>query len=180
MTSYAVWTPDMDELFLKTYGYPINIPSLFTGDSDYDKIIRMNYYRLVASLFKTSYTQQITAWCEANGTLSSGHMLFEENMNDQIETYGGDFMQLMGSMTVPGADVLWVNPDKLLSQTNIGNYMGLLYVSSAAKKAGIKVTTTGKVTVPKLCKKGTYTIAIKAAGNANFKAASKTVTIKIK
>ena len=53
-------------------------------------------------------------------------------------------------------------------------------VSSAAKKAGIKVTTTGKVTVPKLCKKGTYTIAIKAAGNANFKAASKTVTIKIK
>jgi hypothetical protein len=42
------------------------------------------------------------------------------------------------------------------------------------------VTTTGKVTVPKLCKKGTYTIAIKAAGNANFKAASKTVTIKIK
>ncbi len=57
-------------------------------------------------------------------------------MNDHIETYGGDFLQFAGGMTVPGADTLWVNPDRLMSKANIGNYMGLRYVASAAKNAG--------------------------------------------
>ena len=136
MTAYAVWTPDLDKKFYETYGYELNLPSIFEGTTTYDKIIRMNYYQLVASLFKTSYIDQIADWCEANGTISSGHLLFEEDMNDHIETYGGDFMQFVGGMTVPGADTLWVNPELLLGKHNIGNYMGLRYVSSAAKNAG--------------------------------------------
>ncbi|MBQ4113221.1 MAG: hypothetical protein IJD38_10535 [Clostridia bacterium] len=136
MLSYAVWTPDLDKKFLETYGYELNIPSLFSGSSSYDRIIRMNYYRLVASLFKSSYIDQITAWCEANGTLSSGHLLFEEDMNDHVETYGGDFLQFVGGMSVPGADILLVNPEYLMEKRNIGNYMGLRYVASAAKNAG--------------------------------------------
>ena len=51
--------------------------------------------------------------------------------------------------------------------------------NSAAKNAGIKVTSAGKVTVPKNCKKGTFKIAVKAAGNKNFKAVTKYVTIKV-
>ncbi|MBQ9151989.1 MAG: hypothetical protein IJX72_07040, partial [Clostridia bacterium] len=136
MLSYAVWTPDLDKMFYETYGYELNLPSLFSGNTDYDKIIRMNYYQLVASLFKTAYIDQIADWCEANGTISSGHLLFEEDMNDHIETYGGDFLQFVGGMTVPGADVLWVNPELLMGKHNIGNYMGLRYVASAAKNAG--------------------------------------------
>ena len=53
-------------------------------------------------------------------------------------------------------------------------------LSSAAKKAGIKVTAKGKVTIPKKCRKGTYKITVKAAGGKNYKAGTKTVTIKIK
>ena len=136
MLSYAVWTPDLDKKFYETYGYELNLPSLFEGFTDYDQIIRMNYYQLVASLFKTSYIDQIADWCEANGTASSGHLLFEEDMNDHVETYGGDFLQFVGGMTIPGADTLWVNPDLLLGKHNIGNYMGLRYVASAAKNAG--------------------------------------------
>lgn len=136
MTSYAVWTPNLDKKFYETYGYELNLPSLFEGTTTYDKIIRMNYYQLVASLFKTSYIDQITDWCEANGTVSSGHLLFEEDMNDHVETYGGDFLQFVGGMTMPGADTLWVNPELLMGKHNIGNYMGLRYVASAAKNAG--------------------------------------------
>ncbi len=136
MLSYAVWTPDLDKKFYEAYGYELNIPSLFAGNTDYDRIIRMNYYQLVASLFKSSYIDQIADWCEANGTISSGHLLFEEDMNDHIETYGGDFLQFVGGMTVPGADTLWVNPELLMGKHNIGNYMGLRYVASAAKNAG--------------------------------------------
>ena len=54
-------------------------------------------------------------------------------------------------------------------------------LSKAAKKAGIKVNSKGKVTVPKGCKKGTYKITVKAKGNGNYNAsAAKTFTIKVK
>ena len=132
---YAVWTKEFDEKFYAEFGYEINIPSIFSGDSDYDRAVRLNYYQLVAKLFKESYIDQISAWCEANGVASSGHLLFEENMNYHVETYGGNFMQAIGGMTIPGVDILWIDPDHLLSQCDIGNYMGLRYVSSAAKHA---------------------------------------------
>lgn len=134
--NYVVWTPDLDKKFYETYGYELHIPSLFEGVSDADLMTRMHYYRLVASLFKSAYIDQIADWCEANGTLSSGHLLFEEDMNDHVETYGGDFLQFVGGMTVPGADILWVNPELLMGKHNIGNYMGLRYVASAAKNGG--------------------------------------------
>ena len=54
-------------------------------------------------------------------------------------------------------------------------------LSSAAKRAGMKVTAKGKVTVKKGTKKGTYKITVSAAGTANYKAAkNKTVTVKVK
>ena len=136
MENYVVWTGGLAERFYETYGYEINIPSLFSGSTDYDRIVRLNYYQLVSAMFKESYIDQITQWCEDNGVASSGHLLFEEDMNDHIETYGGNFMQIVGGMTIPGADTLWVDPYNLLRQNNIGNYMGIRYVSSAAKNAG--------------------------------------------
>ena len=53
-------------------------------------------------------------------------------------------------------------------------------LNAAAKKAKVKVAANGKVTVPKKCKKGTYKIMVKAAGNKNYKAGSKVVTITVK
>ena len=50
-------------------------------------------------------------------------------------------------------------------------------LSKNAKKAKIKVTKKGKVTIPKKCKKGTYTIKVKAKGNKSYKA--KTIKVKI-
>lgn len=133
---YAVWTPGLDEKFKAAYGYELPIHSIFSGDSDEDKLARMQYYALVSALFKEAYIDQISAWCEANGTASSGHLLFEENMNDQVETYGGNFLQIIGGMTIPGADILWVDPNHLMSNANIGSYMGLRYVTSGARNAG--------------------------------------------
>ena len=52
--------------------------------------------------------------------------------------------------------------------------------NKAAKKAGIKVTSAGKVTVPKGCTAGTYKITVKAKGNKNYKEGKKTVTITVK
>ena len=53
-------------------------------------------------------------------------------------------------------------------------------LSNVAKKAKLKVSMKGKITVPKNVKKGTYTIKVKAAGNSNYKAASKTVKVCVR
>jgi len=53
-------------------------------------------------------------------------------------------------------------------------------LNAAAKKAGIKVNSNGKVTVPKKCKKGTYQITVKAAGNSSYKSAKKKVVVYVK
>ena len=132
---FAVWTDGFAEVFRERYGYDLKISSIFSGDTDEDRLARLHYYQLVAFLFKTSYMDQITDWCESNGTKSSGHFLFEENMNDHIETYGGDFLQLVGGMSIPGIDLLWVDPDHVLMDNNIGNVMAMRYTKSAAKSA---------------------------------------------
>lgn len=134
--NYIVWTEGLEHKFKDTYGYDLELPLLFEGNTEQAQRMRIHYYTLVASLFKTSYIDQISAWCEQNGTVSSGHLLFEENMNDHVETYGGDFMQIIGGMTMPGVDILWVHPNQLLSQCFVGNHLGVRFVVSAARNAG--------------------------------------------
>lgn len=53
-------------------------------------------------------------------------------------------------------------------------------LNAKAKKAGIKVNAKGKVTTKKKTKKGTYKVIIKAKESANYKAATKTIKIKVK
>lgn len=167
MKNYVVWTGRLPEKFKEMHGYVIeeNLYSLYFGDSDYDRLVRVNFYQTVSELFRVSYFEQIAKWCEENGVLSSGHMLFEENIQRQIETYGGDFLQLVGTMGIPGGDVLQVEPDKLLTKgTDIGNFMGLKYVSSAAKNAGklkvhLEFTPSAVAGAPFFSEPGKYTIA---------------------
>ena len=134
--NYIVWTEGLEQKFKEQYGYDLELPLLFEGSDDKAQRMRIHYYSLVADLFKTSYIDQIEAWCAQNGVSSSGHLLFEENMNDHVETYGGDFMQIIGGMAIPGVDILWVHPNQLLSRTNIGNHLGVRFVVSAARNAG--------------------------------------------
>ena len=52
--------------------------------------------------------------------------------------------------------------------------------SSKAKKAGISVTKSGLVTVPKNCGKGTYKIRVFADGTHNYKAKCYYVTVTVR
>ena len=49
-----------------------------------------------------------------------------------------------------------------------------------ARKAKIRVTKKGKVTIPKNCRKGLYKITVKAGGGTAYKAGTKVVTIRVK
>ena len=167
MKNYVVWSDRLPEKFKEMHGYDIEseLYSLYDGNSEHDRLVRVNFYQTVAQMFKEAYFEQIAEWCEKNGKLSSGHLLFEENIQRQIETYGGDFMQLCGAMGIPGADILQIEPDRLLTEgTDIGNYMGLKYVSSAAKNAGklkvhLEFTPSAVAGAPFFSEPGKYTIA---------------------
>lgn len=52
-------------------------------------------------------------------------------------------------------------------------------VKSAPSKKAVKVSSKGVVTIAKGAKTGKYVINVKAAGNKNYKAKTKTVTIKV-
>lgn len=134
--AYIPWTQGLAEKFYEKFGYELEIPCLFNGFTEHDKMVRLNYYQLISELFKASYIDQISEWCESHGTASSGHLLLEENFNHHIEVYGGNLLQTLGGMTIPGSDALWVDPDNLLSLNCFGSFMGLNYTYSAAKNAG--------------------------------------------
>ena len=167
MKNYVVWTDKLPEKFRQTHGYDIeeNLYSLYDGDTDRDRLVRVNFYQTVSELFRVSYFEQIAKWCEENGVLSSGHLLFEENVQRQIETYGGDFLQLCGAMGIPGGDVLQIEPDRLLCKgTDIGNFMGLKYVYTEAKNQGkqkvhLEFTPSAVPNAPFFSEPGKYTIA---------------------
>ncbi len=56
----------------------------------------------------------------------------------------------------------------------------LTYKVTKGTSKNIVVSSTGKVTLKKGCKKGTYRIVVKAAASDKYSAASKTITIKVK
>ncbi len=137
--NYVVWTDALPQVFLEMHGYSINdnLHSLFAGQSEQDRAVRVDFYQTVSEMFSRAYTRQISAWCEEHGVSSSGHFLFEESIVRHIETYGGNFMGIVGEMDIPGGDILHVEADFLLNRNmDIGSVIGLKYVSSAAKNVG--------------------------------------------
>lgn len=60
---------------------------------------------------------------------------------------------------------------------------GKVTYSVSAKKSlkkYISVSKSGKVTLKRNAKKGTYTVTVKVAGSSNYKSATKKITIKVK
>ncbi|MBR5520287.1 MAG: hypothetical protein IKU55_06170 [Clostridia bacterium] len=137
--NFVVWTDALPQAFFEMHGYDLleHLPSLFMGTTELDRTVRINFYQTVSELFSRAYTQQISAWCAENGVSSSGHLLFEESLFRQIETYGGDFMRIVSEMDIPGGDILHVEAENLLNRdTEVGSVIGLKYVASAAKNVG--------------------------------------------
>jgi len=119
------WEGTLAQKFQAKYGYDLlkDLPSLFGGSSDADKQVRQNFYELVANMLKENWTDQISAWCSANGSVSSGHLLCEESLGQQIPLYG-DYMEVLSGEGYPGFDILNLIPE---------NFMGMLQTAKQAE-----------------------------------------------
>lgn len=118
------------DIFKNTYHYDLKpyLGYLYHDDgSVIAKQIRIDFYQLTSELFRTNYLGQIADWTEAHHVKSSGHLLLEENLY-QNPWFAGNMIQLLGTMGIPGTDLLFSQPVRAMKDSSIVSKMA----SSAA------------------------------------------------
>ncbi|MBO7310408.1 MAG: hypothetical protein J6U86_03330 [Clostridia bacterium] len=134
--SQLMWEDSLPEVYKQMWGIDIwdSLPSLYTGDTVADKLARLRYYETAAKMVTENYYGALADWCEDHGTALSGHLLYTEMLKDHVHRYGGDLINLLGTMQIPGEDLLFIEPAKMMNTDNYGcSFMGMKYVVSAAR-----------------------------------------------
>lgn len=102
------WTPRLPEAFRSKYGYNLLdcLPELFFEFNGCRvSKVRLDFYNLIAELFRDSYAKQIFQWCEEHRIRLAGHILGEDDLFSQMQTVGSA-MRFYEYMHIPGIDVL--------------------------------------------------------------------------
>lgn len=71
---------------------------------------RITYFQIISDLISVNYFKQIQDYCHAQGFLSGGHLLLEEDLMAHPVLYG-DIMACYRFMDIPGIDVLTGMPE---------------------------------------------------------------------
>ncbi len=108
------WVYDMVEQYQKKYGQNLHSSrrSLFAGANAQDRLVRRQFWSLVADLVSTRYFGALQRWCQQNGVASSGHLLREESLIHHVPLYG-NALQAMAAFDIPGLDMLDSDPEEV-------------------------------------------------------------------
>jgi len=100
------WTWRLPEEFRARRGYDLTarLPELFGNQPRFSRT-RHDFWRTVTELFAEAYCRQLAQWCEHNGLELTGHMLCEQEFDQQIPV-GGAAMPSLEYMQRPGIDIL--------------------------------------------------------------------------
>ncbi len=103
------WSEYIIDRYFREYGEDITdfIPEIFIDFAN-GKIstARYRYHEISTKLFTESYSKQIGKWCNNNGILFTGHMMWEHNLDVQTETVG-DATRAYEWFDIPGIDLLY-------------------------------------------------------------------------
>lgn len=108
------WVYDLTEQYQKKYGQDI-IPfrqSLFTGVSAQDRLVRRQFWSLIADLVSERYFGALQKWCRQNGLVSAGHILREESLIHHVPLYGNS-LHVLAALDIPGLDMLNSDPKEV-------------------------------------------------------------------
>ncbi|MBP1583761.1 MAG: hypothetical protein J6866_07385, partial [Victivallales bacterium] len=108
-TEDVPWTAGLEESFRQRYGYDCRplLWTLFTQTDGHEQF-RYDYWRLVTYLFETSFTGQLSDWCQEHGVILSGHCWPEEPSCQRLMTNStGDTFSLQRHLQMPGTDFLY-------------------------------------------------------------------------
>jgi len=147
------WTADFDEEFRKRFGYNIreHLDALFdlSLQDNASFQARADYRDLLSQLFTERYFLPIRAWCEKNGSLSTGHM-----GGDDVAVGNGKWgyyhiLRCLRSLHIPGVDTIWrqIFPGKPTEGPEpyaplCSNLFFPRYASSAAHQIGSALALT--------------------------------------
>ena len=106
------WTTDFPEVFRAKKGYDIlpHAEGIRAHKHEFVASLadrRIDYFDVMADLFKERFMDPIRRWDAQNGLLSSGH-LNGEDIPEYASRYGyGALLRALRAMDVPGVDVIW-------------------------------------------------------------------------
>lgn len=102
----VAWTNRLPEEFLRRRGYDLmdRLPELMSSWPGFFKT-RHDFWRTVTELFSEAYCKQIGEWCGRNHLELTGHMLCEQEFDQEIPV-GGAAMPSLEYMQRPGIDIL--------------------------------------------------------------------------
>ncbi|HEX9652821.1 MAG TPA: glycosyl hydrolase [bacterium] len=133
--NYVVpWSSQMFKIFRERRGYDLRpyLPALYTSIGEKTAEIRYDFWRTLTEQYSATYYKQIRDWCEANGVLFTGHLLFEEWLRLQARCEGNLFKYLK-HMHIIGVDHLY---PKIGSEAEPDQHVALKIGSSAAHHFG--------------------------------------------
>ncbi len=128
------WTKQMFKIFRQKRGYDLRpwLPALFFDVGERTAQIRYDFWRTLSEQYSASYYQQIREWCDGNGVLFTGHLLFEEWLRMHARCEGNLFEHLK-HMHIIGVDHLY---PKIGSDKEPDQHVALKIGSSAAHHFG--------------------------------------------
>ncbi len=135
LDNYVVpWSSQMFKIFRERRGYDLrpHLPALYTSIGAKTAQIRYDFWRTLTEQYSETYYKQIRDWCEANGVLFTGHLLFEEWLRLSARCEGNLFKHLR-HMHIIGVDHLY---PKIGTEAEPDQHVALKIGSSAAHHFG--------------------------------------------
>jgi hypothetical protein len=127
------WCYDLPQRYRERYDEDLlaSRESLFVGQSDADRQVRRQFWRLIADLITDRYFGAIQDWCQAHRLASSGHTLHEESILHHVPLHG-NALQVLSRMDIPGLDMLTSDPSAVIHS----GWLTAALPSSAAQLTG--------------------------------------------
>src|ERR1035437_1999183 len=128
------WSSQMFKIFREKRGYDLKpfLPALYFDMGEKTAQIRYDFWRTLTEQYAETYFRKIRNWCQDNGTLFTGHVLFEEWLRLQARCEGNIFKYLK-EMHIIGVDHLY---PKIGTRKEPDQHVALKLGSSAAHHFG--------------------------------------------
>ena len=133
--NYVVpWSHQMFKIFREKRGYDLkpHLPALYLDMGEKTAEIRYDFWRTLTEQYAETYYKRLHDWCEENGVLFTGHVLFEEWLRLQARCEGNIFKYLE-HMHITGVDHLY---PKIGTREEPDQHVALKLGSSAAHHFG--------------------------------------------
>lgn len=135
MENYVVpWSKQMFKIFRDRRGYNLkpHLPGLYVDIGEKTAQVRYDFWRTLTEQYAETYYKRLRDWCDENGVIFTGHLLFEEHLRLAARCEG-NFFKYLQHMHLIGVDHLY---PKIGSREQPGQHVALKVGSSAAHHFG--------------------------------------------